>query len=191
MRRLRGRQSQAEFGQRLGQLLGKTWSAQVVSAAESGKRSFIAAEMVALCTVFGCTIKDLYRVDGEVDVKITDDLTIPAVGLQMVAAGVSDESLQSFLWTMLPELRTMQMRLKAMGELLNQSQRGLHEASVMMSTITDYWTQSITSPVSPPPDALETIERFAQRSYASFDDETDAADVPAESAQGEGDPSVY
>lgn len=188
MRRLRGRQSQAEFGQRLGQLLGKPWSAQVVSAAESGKRSFIAAEMVALCTVFGCTIRDLYRVDGEVNVRITDDLTIPAVGLQMMAAGVSDESLQSFLWTMLPQLKGMQLTLRAMEEELKQSQRGLAEASVRLSLITDYWAESITSPVEPPPDALDTIERFAQQPYTTSDRgkddfESDAFDAPAGSSQ--------
>lgn len=189
MRRLRDRQSQAEFGQRLGGLLGKTWSPQVVSAAESGKRSFIAAEMVALCTVFGCTMKDLYRVDGEVEVRVTDDLTIPAVGLQMVAAGVSDERLQSFLWAMLPQLqimppqlRMMTLALRGMEELLRDSQRRLEEVTARLTNITDYWTESITAPAIPPSDPLDTIEQFAQRSYASFDNDTDVA---AESSQGD------
>lgn len=163
--------SQGELATRV-QALGLNWSQGTLSRVELGERPVRLTEARPLAEVLS--------VPPELLLTAMDNIV-----------GTSDESLQNFLWMGLTHLQTMQLTLRAMGEALNQSQRHLADASARLSLITDYWKKSITSPVSPPPDALETIERFAQRSYASFDDETDAADVPAESAQGEGDPSVY
>lgn len=46
-----GRMTQAEFGERVGRYLGKTWSRQTVSAAEKGGRAFTALELIVISTV--------------------------------------------------------------------------------------------------------------------------------------------
>ncbi len=51
--------TQEQFGQRLGQLLGRAWSRQAVSAAEAGGRQFTAAELVAIAHVLGTTVPRL------------------------------------------------------------------------------------------------------------------------------------
>lgn len=186
IRRLRGSQSQSELGRKLGVILGKTWSAQVVSGAESGRRSFIAAEMVALCYVFGCSMNDLYRVDASNEVTVTDELILPGITLQMITASVSDDNLQTFLWTMLPELLHAKDRLASMAEKLNTTQTGMAQTFDMMTRITDYWTQSITSPVIPPQDATKKIEDYAQNRSDIEEkakvDQDPRADIPDSSA---------
>ncbi|MDQ0275733.1 hypothetical protein QO003_000036 [Arthrobacter silviterrae] len=96
VRRLRGQESQTDFGQRLGLILGKAWSAQVVSAAETGKRSFIAAEMVALCKVLSCTFRDLYRAGGTWKVDITPDLRLSPAELQGMTSGIEQPTTRQF-----------------------------------------------------------------------------------------------
>lgn len=44
--------SQPELGEKLGELLGKSWTRQAVSNAENGKRAFTAADLVAIAYVF-------------------------------------------------------------------------------------------------------------------------------------------
>lgn len=46
-----GRMTQAEFGERVGRYLGKTWSRQTVSAAEKGGRAFTALELIVISIV--------------------------------------------------------------------------------------------------------------------------------------------
>jgi 8-oxo-dGTP diphosphatase len=47
--------TQDEFGRRLGHWLGRAWSRSTVSVAESGKRAFTAAELVAIAHVLDTT----------------------------------------------------------------------------------------------------------------------------------------
>jgi transcriptional regulator with XRE-family HTH domain len=52
--------TQEELGRQLGQLLGKEWSRQAVSAAEKGGRAFTAAEVVALAFTMNTTAGRLF-----------------------------------------------------------------------------------------------------------------------------------
>lgn len=52
--------SQQELGRRLGELLGRPWSRQAVSAAEKGRRAFTAAEILALAHVFEVPVARFY-----------------------------------------------------------------------------------------------------------------------------------
>ncbi len=47
--------TQDEFGRQLGHWLGRPWSRSTVSVAESGKRAFTAAELVAIAHVLGAS----------------------------------------------------------------------------------------------------------------------------------------
>lgn len=67
--------SQAAFGEKIGPLLGGAWKPQTVSAAEKGRRQFIAAELVVLAHVLECRVQDLIRVDPPQPVVITDHFT--------------------------------------------------------------------------------------------------------------------
>jgi len=53
--------TQAELGRALGPVLGMEWSRQAASAAEQGKRSFAAAELVALSKILGVKVEDFFR----------------------------------------------------------------------------------------------------------------------------------
>jgi len=53
--------SQAELGEQLEKLLGKSWPRQAVSAAEKGRRAFTAAELVAFAIALGCNVEDLLQ----------------------------------------------------------------------------------------------------------------------------------
>ena len=74
-----------EFGSRLGELLGKPWPRQAVSAAELGKRSLAAAEMVAISHVLRTTVSQLFTPPAEVgEITMPSGATFPA---HMVFAG--------------------------------------------------------------------------------------------------------
>jgi transcriptional regulator with XRE-family HTH domain len=60
--------SAVEFGCRLGKLLEKPWPRQAVSAAELGKRSLGAAEMVAVAHVLRATVSELFTPPAKVTV---------------------------------------------------------------------------------------------------------------------------
>lgn len=51
--------SQTELGEALGQYLEKAWSRQAVHTAEKGRRSFTAAELIALAMVLGVELPEL------------------------------------------------------------------------------------------------------------------------------------
>jgi transcriptional regulator with XRE-family HTH domain len=48
--------TQEQAGRRIGELLGRSWPRQAVSAAEKGDRSFTAAELVAIAFAFQTTV---------------------------------------------------------------------------------------------------------------------------------------
>src|SRR5436305_1680433 len=51
--------SQGQLGKHVGELLGREWPRQAVSAAERGKRSFTAAELVAFASALETTVAGL------------------------------------------------------------------------------------------------------------------------------------
>jgi hypothetical protein len=68
-----------EFGSKLGELLGKPWPRQAVSAAELGKRSLGAAEMVAVSHVLRTTVSQLFTPPAEVtEITMPSGVVIPS-----------------------------------------------------------------------------------------------------------------
>jgi transcriptional regulator with XRE-family HTH domain len=63
--RAQRRLSQAELGQTLGSYLGKPWSRQAVHQAESGQRSFTAAELIALALALDTSVQALFRAEDD------------------------------------------------------------------------------------------------------------------------------
>lgn len=67
--------SQRELGQRIGNVLGKPWHPQAVSAAEKGGRDWAAEDLVAVAFVLGRTIESLFHVPN--GAKPSDILDLP------------------------------------------------------------------------------------------------------------------
>ncbi|UTT46228.1 helix-turn-helix domain-containing protein [Micrococcus luteus] len=64
---------QAYLGERVGALLGGTpWKPQTVSAAEKGRRQFIAAELIVIAQVLNCRVQDLLAPSTPQPVQISD-----------------------------------------------------------------------------------------------------------------------
>lgn len=59
--------SQSEFGSRVGQLTGKPWSRQAVSAAENGDRAFTLSDLACIALVLEVPITSLLLVPDDVD----------------------------------------------------------------------------------------------------------------------------
>jgi transcriptional regulator with XRE-family HTH domain len=57
--------SLADLGQALGSYLGKPWSRQAVHQAESGQRSFAAAELIALALALDTSVQALFRAEDD------------------------------------------------------------------------------------------------------------------------------
>lgn len=71
--------SSAEFGSRLGELLGKPWPRQAVSAAELGKRSLGVTEMMAIASVLDTSPSRLLTPPyGVSEVTMPSGTTLPA-----------------------------------------------------------------------------------------------------------------
>jgi hypothetical protein len=66
----RGSRTQAEVGKAMGKYLGKPWSNMVVSLAETGRRSFTAAELVALAAVLRKPVAWFFSVLDEEAVEL-------------------------------------------------------------------------------------------------------------------------
>lgn len=74
--------TQERLGALLAPLLGKPWSRQAVSAAEAGRRAFTAAEVVALATVLGTTIDDLFDLRRQTEVVMPSGEPLRVVDLE-------------------------------------------------------------------------------------------------------------
>lgn len=113
--------SQAQFGERMGFLLGATWKPQTVSAAEKGRRQFIAAELVTLAHVLNCRVQDLLDVDPPQQVRISDawvkdaDYSEP-IQRAVEGSGLSMNRLQEHYSTTYREL----LRAKSEAEEIRQ-----------------------------------------------------------------------
>lgn len=89
-RELRG-MNQAELGLALEASLGTPWQRQSVWAAENGKRSFAAADLVGLALALGVTIGDLLATSKAVTVgKATMD---PATVVALTSGGMDSSAL--------------------------------------------------------------------------------------------------
>jgi transcriptional regulator with XRE-family HTH domain len=98
VKRLRERRgmSQVELGEEVGMLLGSKWVPQTVSAAERGKRQFIAAELLVLANVLGCRVQNLFEPEDTTSIRVSDAFTYaPDFAAKLDASGVDDEQLRS------------------------------------------------------------------------------------------------
>ena len=86
LRRVReGRgQSQTEFGAALGEVLGSTWKPQTVSAAEKGRRQFVAADLVALAHALGVSVPTLLTPPSDVTTVTAGTVEVPASALTLL-----------------------------------------------------------------------------------------------------------
>lgn len=110
--------SQTELGQELGNLLGSTWSAQTVSQAEKGKRAFVAAEIVALAKVFGCSIPSLYRRQDVGNVIVSDIFVMSRVEMLAQTMATTESESSHIISTAVGTLdRSQAAALRAMDEL--------------------------------------------------------------------------
>lgn len=86
--------SQSELGHKLGELLGKPWSAQIVSRAEQGKRAFVASEILALAQILGCSVPALFRRYESGDVAVSDQFVLSSDALFALTQAITDDHLR-------------------------------------------------------------------------------------------------
>jgi transcriptional regulator with XRE-family HTH domain len=92
--------TQAELGDELSKYLGKPWPRQAVSAAEKGRRSFGAAELVALAAVLGRPVESLLVPPSDVaSVTLAEGDPIDSRHLRGFNAITSDDSLRQLIQT--------------------------------------------------------------------------------------------
>jgi transcriptional regulator with XRE-family HTH domain len=83
--------TQLQLGERLGEILGKPWPKQAVSAAEKGRRAFTAAELVAFAVALGCNVETLLQPPMDVDeVTLAEGHPVKSSYLRTVAATNTD-----------------------------------------------------------------------------------------------------
>lgn len=83
--------TQVQLGERLGEILGKPWPKQAVSAAEKGRRAFTAAELVAFAVALGCNVETLLQPPMDVDeVTLSDGPPVKSGYLRTIAATNTD-----------------------------------------------------------------------------------------------------
>ncbi|MCT9624264.1 helix-turn-helix transcriptional regulator [Pseudarthrobacter equi] len=107
----KGDMSQAELGEKVGDILGAAWSRSTVSQAESGKRSFVAAELVALSVVFGVGIQHLFRHRSGEAVQVSDSYTLSGRRLEALTLSLNDPMVIK-AFGLVRELLTEQERLQ-------------------------------------------------------------------------------
>jgi 8-oxo-dGTP diphosphatase len=76
--------SQAQLGERLGDLLGRPWPRQAVSSAEKGERSFGVAELVAFAAALDTTVNDLIKPPGSEESVALGGAALPLRALRAV-----------------------------------------------------------------------------------------------------------
>ncbi|MBS9371563.1 hypothetical protein [Rhodococcus sp. B50] len=87
-----GEMTQEGLGALLAPLLGKPWSRQAVSAAEAGKRAFTAVEVVALATVLGTTIDDLFDLRRQTEVVMPSGASLRMFDLEKLQPADTDSN---------------------------------------------------------------------------------------------------
>lgn len=107
--------TQEELGEKLGELLGRPWSRQAVSAAEKGGRAFTGAELVALAVALGTTVPRLFTPPSKVSsVEMPNGIQIDRAQLVGVAGPeFSDERALRTVSSVLPALTELAERMHA------------------------------------------------------------------------------
>jgi hypothetical protein len=95
-------------GEELGHYLGRPWPRQAVSAAEKGRRSFTAAELVALAAVLGRSVESLLVPPEDVKaVRLAEGEPIDSRHLRGFDEAASDASLKQLIQTLVHIRREM------------------------------------------------------------------------------------
>lgn len=129
--------SQAELGRRVGDLLGKPWPRQAVSAAELGKRALGVAELVALASVLETRASRLLTPPiGESEITLPGGAVLDAQ--RMVEFGASSRLLTEVYET-----------LSGLDQDLSASVNYGHEALAQVRTLADRITTSAGSESGP------------------------------------------
>lgn len=130
IRKMRSRQdiSQAELGEKLGEILGTTWSRSTVSQAEAGKRSFVAVELVALAVVFGSSIQSLFRHHSGEAVQVSDAYTLSGHKLDSLTLSLNDPMLMRAFALVRQTLSDQEQLHDSVAELSAKSRQLTKEA---------------------------------------------------------------
>lgn len=116
--------SQAELGEEVGVRLGTKWIPQTVSAAERGKRQFIAAEIVVLAHVLKCRIQYLFESPDSEPIMISDAfISTPDFTSTLDASGINDEQLRR----MYSKLRTNLQAMPAIAGALKEDLKKIED----------------------------------------------------------------
>ncbi|MBT2538779.1 helix-turn-helix domain-containing protein [Arthrobacter sp. ISL-69] len=125
--------SQAELGEKLGEILGATWSRSTVSQAESGKRSFVAAELVALSIVFGAGIQHLFRHRSGEAVQVSESYTLPGRRLEALTMSLNDPMVIRAFGSVREHLAEQEKLQKSLVDMTTESRR-LTDAAIQAIT---------------------------------------------------------
>lgn len=117
--RMKAGMTQVQLGERLGELLGRPWPKQAVSAAEKGRRAFTAAELVAFAIALSCHVEDLLQLPAGADELTLSEGPPLNVG-HLHTGGASDTGLRD-LAISLEHLRGELAKTCAHAELVKES----------------------------------------------------------------------
>lgn len=110
--------TQAQLGEELGRYLGRSWPRQAVSAAEKGRRSFTAAELVALAAVLGRSVESLLVPPDDVStVTLAEGAPIDSRHLRGSDEVTSDASLKQLIQTLSHMRRELPVLLESAQRL--------------------------------------------------------------------------
>ncbi|MFE5837232.1 helix-turn-helix domain-containing protein [Arthrobacter sp. NPDC056493] len=124
IRRFRGEMSQAELGEKVGELLGGAWSRSTVSQAESGKRAFVAAEIVALAQIFNRSIPEMYRRYDFGNVVISDSFVMSRTDMLRHTMAMDPSALSQLIFTAADKLdEARNITRRAIEDLGNAEQQ--------------------------------------------------------------------
>lgn len=131
--------SQADLGAAVGQHLGKPWSRQAVSAAEKGRRSFTAADLMALARVLNVSMPEFFLLVDWRDsqsVELSDGVVIGAE--EYAQRILHDSDARGFVQLMaqadVQELGEAVIRLRDAQGRLNRALNGLESDVISAGT---------------------------------------------------------
>jgi transcriptional regulator with XRE-family HTH domain len=107
--------SQEQLGQRIGELLGREWPRQAISAAEKGKRSFAASELLAIAHVLGVSVGRLLSPPAETEsIELASGCQLPRSAL--IGAALDRSSLERTFDEMMQALVRLGEQQKVIAE---------------------------------------------------------------------------
>ena len=109
--------SQDALGKLIGDQLGREWTRQAVSAAEKGKRSFIAAELLAIAYVLGMNVGRLLSPPEEAEaVELADGIALPRVALIGADSAVTFDNMMQAIVRLGEQQKTITEAVAKAGE---------------------------------------------------------------------------